>query len=138
MINAIQIALSGLNAASNAANVAASNIANVTTTGKLDNQGGSSAYQPQVSVNTALTGPEGEGLGVTATTIPSTRPAVPTYSPNSPDANADGLVATPDVDLGEQIVNLQLANTAYKANVKTAQAASDMDKDLLAIFDHKV
>ena len=138
MMNTIQIALSGLNAASNAANVAASNIANVTTTGALDPKNGPAPYQPETSVNTAQTGPDGQGLGVSATTVPTGRPAVPTFDPNSPDANADGLVGSPDIDLGEQIVNLQVASTVYKANAKVAQVSSQMDQDLLNMVDQKV
>jgi flagellar hook-associated protein FlgK len=43
-----------------------------------------------------------------------------------------------EVELSTEAVNLLVGKTAFKANVSVLQIASDMDKDLLGIFDEKV
>jgi flagellar basal-body rod protein FlgC len=138
MINAIQIALSGLNAASRRAEASASNIANLTTIGSLDPAAGSPPYQALTTAQTAISGQNGETLGVRADIIPSSRPFVPSYSPDSPFADSNGLVGAPNVDLAEETVNLQLAKTTYQANIKTIETVNHMEDALLDIFDHKI
>lgn len=132
MINAIQIALSGLNAAKNKIGASASNIANLSTEGALDPANGPAAYTPLTTVQTAQ-----DNGGVQSQVVPSGKPFVPTYNPGSPFANGDGLVASPNVDLAGDIVNLQVASVSYKASLKTIQAESDMQSALLNMFDHK-
>jgi flagellar basal-body rod protein FlgC len=135
MINAIQIALSGLNAASRKADAAASNIANLTTSGALDPADGPAPYNAVTAVQTAITGQNGESLGVRSDVVPTNRPFVPAYDPDSPFANSDGLIGTPNVDLATEIVNLQLASTTYKANAKTIEVTAALQDELLSIFD---
>lgn len=38
----------------------------------------------------------------------------------------------------EDIVDIKVAETAYKANVKTIQVAQDLSDELLRIFDERV
>ena len=132
MINAIQIALSGLNAAKTRADVSASNIANAQTDGALDPADGPAPYNTLTTTQSAQA-----GGGVTVEVVPTSKPYVTAYSPDSPFANADGQVGAPNTDYATEFVNLQIASTSYKANVKSIQVASDMQKDLLAIFDKK-
>ncbi|MDB5491236.1 MAG: hypothetical protein JWO78_1085 [Micavibrio sp.] len=132
MINAIQIALSGLNAAKTKADTVASNIANTRTEGALDPANGPAPYGTLTTTQSA----QGNG-GVSVTVVPTVKPYVPAYNPDSPFANADGQVGVPNTDYAAEFVNLQIASTSYKANVKTIQISSDMQKDLLAIFDKK-
>ena len=136
MINAIHIALSGLQAAGKRAEASASNIANMTTSGSLE-PGGKAPYGALTTVQTAVNDPSGNGAGITAENVPSNRPFVPAYSPGSPFANSDGLIGVPNVDLAEEIVNLKLAETAYKASAKTIRANADMQDDLLRALDRK-
>ena len=42
------------------------------------------------------------------------------------------------MNLAEEAVNLQLASTTYKANLKTIEAVGQMENALLNIFDRKV
>lgn len=135
MINAIQIALSGLNAASRKVDAAASNIANMTTSGALDPADGPAPCQAVTTAQSTVSGTDGEALGVESRVVPTNRPFVPAYDPDSPFANADGLIGAPDVNLAEEAVNLQIASTTYKANLKTIQVASDMQDALLDMFD---
>ncbi len=44
----------------------------------------------------------------------------------------------PETDLATEIVNLSLSKTAFMANVKVLEAASEMDQALLHTFDEKV
>lgn len=137
MINTIQIALSGMNAASRQVEASASNIANMTTSGALDPADGPAPYTPVTVTQSAITTQNGDSAGVRAETIPSTRPFVPSYAPDSPFANADGLVGSPDVDLAEEAVNLQIASHSYKASAKTINVMSEMQDALLNMFDRK-
>jgi len=138
MINAIQIALSGLMASSRKVEAGASNIANVSTAGALDPADGPAPYNALTTTQSTITGAEGQSLGVRADVVPTNRPFVPAYDPDSPFANADGLIGAPNVNLAEEIVNMQIASNTYKANVKTIQIASDMQDALLDMFDRKV
>ena len=135
MIKAIQIALSGLQAASSRVAASASNIANLSTSGALDPADGPPPYQAVTSVQSTVTDQSGESLGVRSSVIPTNRPSVAAYDPGSPFANTDGLIGVPNVDLAEEAVNLQIARTAYKANLKTIQTASEMQNELLNVFD---
>lgn len=133
MINAIQIALSGLEAASKKVQASASNIANSRTQGALDPADGPSPYSELTTTQTA--NPAG---GVESEIVTTNKPFVPSYDPSSPFANSEGLVGAPSSNLAGDIVNLQIASTSYKANLKTIQVASDLQKDLLNIVNRKV
>lgn len=131
MLDAITSPLSGLRAASTKVAVSAENIANINTTGNLE--GGKAPYTPKtVQQQTTATG------GV-ATDIALKNPAfIPAFDPSSPFANADGLVGTPNVDMAEEFVNIQLAKTNYKASASVIRTVSDMQDDLLKTVDKKV
>ena len=120
MINTISIALSGLNAATNKLNASASNIANVSTKGSLE-QSDSAPYDALTTVQTSR-----ETGGVKSEVISAGRPFVPTYDPDSPFANSEGIIGAPNVDLAEEAVNLNLAEITYKANIATLKSTDDM------------
>jgi flagellar basal-body rod protein FlgC len=46
--------------------------------------------------------------------------------PGHPDANADGLVAYPNVDLSTEMINAIVAVRAYEANVTAAEATKSI------------
>lgn len=48
------------------------------------------------------------------------------YEPNHPDANAEGYVAYPNINLMEEMTNMIQATRAYEANVSALQSAKDM------------
>jgi flagellar basal-body rod protein FlgC len=130
MIGAIQTALSGLKAASAKVQASADNIANIDTVGSLG--GVPAPYAPETTVLQAV-----PGGGVSATNV-SQPGFVPSFDPGSPFANSEGLVGAPNVDLANEIVNLDIAKVAYKANAKVVNAASEMQDDLLKMLDKKV
>lgn len=129
MINTISIALSGLNAATNKLNATASNIANVTTGGSLEDSN-NAPYDALTTTQSTL-----DNGGVRSAVVSARRPFVPSYAPDSPFANAQGLIGTPNVDLAEEAVNLSLAEITYKANISTLKTADELTEELLNIFD---
>lgn len=121
MLNAIGIALSGLQAASHKVEASASNIANMQTAG----------YQPLTTAQTAQSDQAGNAQGVSSQNIPKARPFTPSYAPDSPFADA------PAVDLAEEAVNMTLAEASYKANIAVLKTVDDMTDEMLKTFDKK-
>lgn len=129
MVGTIQIGLSGLQSSIQKLNVTASNIANVTTAGSLED-----GQQPPYSALTTTSESLRNG-GVRTDIVPRNPGFVPAFSPDSPFANEDGIIGVPNVNLAEEAVNLLLAETTYKANIATIKTAEDMSDELLSIFD---
>lgn len=135
MISAISIALSGMTSSTQRLNASAANIANLQTAGSLE-EGKQAPYSALTTVSKAQT-VGGEGAGVTTNVVPKNTPFVPAFSPDSPFADENGVIGVPNVDLAEEIVNVNLAEITFKANLKTLQTAQDLDKELLRIIDEK-
>lgn len=55
------------------------------------------------------------------------------YEPNHPDANEDGYVAYPNINLMEEMTNMIQATRAYEANVSTLNASKNMAMSALEI-----
>jgi flagellar basal-body rod protein FlgC len=144
----LSIATSGLSAASLRVSVAASNIANVLTTGPLPATGGSgtsggagnssnnsnfpAAFVP-LRVN-QVDQTSGATPGGTVATISTVSPSFVAQSdPTAPFANQDGLVAAPNVDLANEFVQLLIAKESFAANAKVIQAFNNTTKSLLDI-----
>ena len=54
------------------------------------------------------------------------RPAVMKFDPGHPDANENGYVAMPNVNIVEEMVNMISASRSYEANVSAIKATKDM------------
>lgn len=134
MVDIIKTALSGLNAATARAGVAANNIANAGNIGAIDPKNGPAAYTPQdiISVST----PTG---GIT-TTVQSRAPAtVEAYDPNNPYADPEtGQIAVPNIDLAHETIQLKMAEIAYKSSAAVMRTTSQMQDALLKIIDKRV
>src|SRR4051794_38788250 len=115
-------ALSGLHAATKRVAGAATNIANASNVTSLaPRPGDPPQFQPLLT--TQVSSPAG---GATAQFRPVTPASVPSFQPDSPFANADGLVAVPNVDLATEMIDAMSASTSYKANLKVIEAAQRM------------
>jgi len=129
-------------------NVAASNIANVQTTGPLPASGGSSQAASASSPGIAPTFPaayvplrvdqvsqsSGSTPGGTIATVSTVSPSYVAQSdPGAAFANGDGLVAAPNVDIGSEFVQLAAAKYSFIANAKVIQAYAETEKSLLDI-----
>jgi flagellar basal-body rod protein FlgC len=53
-------------------------------------------------------------------------PPTMVYNPNHPDANEEGYVAMPNINLMEEMVNLINATRSFEANVQSINAAKSM------------
>ncbi len=100
--------------------VIAKNIANANTT--RTPEGG--PYRREVA--TAA----GDG---TAEVSADPRPGRKLYDPGHPDADADGFVEYPNVDLNTEMVDLMVARRAFEANATVFQAAKSMLRRALDI-----
>ena len=55
------------------------------------------------------------------------------YDPTHPDANSDGYVAMPDINIIAEMVDMMTATRAYEANVSVTASAKTMYKQALEI-----
>jgi flagellar basal-body rod protein FlgC len=56
------------------------------------------------------------------------------YMPGHPDADAEGFVSMPNVQLPIEMVNLMTASRAYEANLRAAQTFRQMNEQALALL----
>ncbi len=134
MSSALAIAASGMAAASLRLNVSASNVANMSATGPMPDASASSiagfpaAYVPLRVDQVDVAG----GTSARITTV--TPSSVPMYDPAAPYADKNGLVAAPNVDLANEVVQQITARYTFAANAEVMRAESQM---LRAILDIK-
>lgn len=126
------IALSGMNAAMLRLTASASNIVNARSTGPLPDAPNPAGHRP---VYTPLRVDQWSvpGGGTQARIVPSVANPIPTYDPDAPYADDDGMVASPDIDLTGEIVELVSARLAFIASVRVLQADADMYRALFSI-----
>lgn len=55
------------------------------------------------------------------------------YNPGHPDADSDGMVAMPNIDLMEEVADMMSATRAYEANVTVVRSAKRMALKALEI-----
>lgn len=126
------IAASGLYAAQARLNASASNVANSQSGGAAPGAATSSrpltTYQPVAVDQSSLAG------GGVAVSVRMVQPGYfMAYEPDSPNADAHGMEAMPDVDLGLEAVNQMQASRQYEANLKVLDVANQMQKAALKI-----
>ncbi|MFT3722477.1 MAG: flagellar basal body rod C-terminal domain-containing protein [Hyphomonadaceae bacterium] len=123
------ISLSGLNASTLRLQASANNIANVRSNGAGPVAAGQTAYTPLEVQQTSLA-----GGGVEAALAPSARAALLAYDPSAPFANAQGYVATPDIDLADEMVQLITARYSFAANLQVLRTSDEMQDGVLRIL----
>ena len=115
-IDAIGIAGTGLTLHRKWLDAVADNIANVNTVKPTDGK----AFQARYIVAQ-------EGEGVTGAYVSGTalgsETGILTYDPSNPMADAKGYVRRPDIDLGEQMGELIMAQRGYQANAAVVDRA---------------
>lgn len=104
----------------------ANNLANINTTRTVE--GG--PYQRQVAVfaeamNSARGGVTGAGVRVAGVSRDDSPPQL-VHEPGHPDANEDGYVAMPNVNVVNEMVDMITATRAYEANVTSVNAFKGM------------
>lgn len=137
----MRVSSSGLSAQRMRMNTISSNIANVNTT--RTPEGG--PYRRKDVVFEAI--PDARNFGEILTSQPDRnirrvqvtdvlvdrKAPILKYEPDHPDANEQGYVAYPNVNLMEEMTNMIQATRAYEANVSSMQASKDMALSALEI-----
>ncbi len=63
------------------------------------------------------------------------RPFKRIYNPSHPDADKDGYVLMPNVNLVEEMINMVEAQRAYEANITAIETTKDMLKRILEVMN---
>jgi flagellar basal-body rod protein FlgC len=134
VFSALDISATGLYAERTRMNVIANNLANINST--RTPEGGPFRRQMVILRGNEVTEPDTtENLGVGVVGVvddPSPFPLV--YNPGHPDANPDGYVAMPNVNVVEEMVDMVTAVRAYEANVTAIDASKNMLRRSLDII----
>ena len=124
----VDISISGLRAQDQNIRIISSNVANAQST---DNGNG----QPYRRLEALFKASDDEIGGVTLDNIAEDMSELPTlYKPGNPQANAQGYVSMPNVELPIEMANLNQASRSYQANVavlKRYQRMVDTTLELL-------
>jgi flagellar basal-body rod protein FlgC len=139
LLSGIDSTASALNAERVRMDVISENIANVNTTKGLDGK----PYQRQQVVfesvlnaqQAANGGPGTQGAQIARITA-DTRPPRMVYNPSHPDANAQGMVAMPDINIHEEMVDMIASSRSYEANLAVVKNAHAMAMQDLSIGKH--
>jgi flagellar basal-body rod protein FlgC len=140
LLGGIDSTSSALNAERLRMDVVSENIANVNTSKGLDGK----PYQRQqvvfASVLKAQQNAQDPSFGAQSVEIArvekDNRPPRMVYNPGSPDANADGMVAMPDIDISQEMVDMIAGSRSYEANLAVVKNARTMAMQDLAIGKH--
>lgn len=130
IFNGMRISASGLSAERLRLDVISSNIANSRTTRTED--GG--AYVRKTAIFSENYDKKLGVLGVKATKVEEDKsPLKREYDPSHPDADGEGYVEYPNVDLLVEMSDLISASRAYESNVDTLNAQKNMISKALEI-----
>lgn len=134
LLSSIKISASGLAAQRKRIEAISSNIANAQTTRTAE--GG--PYRPKEvvlgsepardSFSEILEGEldaQAQTVHVTEV-ISSNKPPILKYEPNHPDANKDGYVAYPNINVMSEMANMISAKRSYEANISALNTAKSM------------
>jgi len=117
----VDVAVSGLKAESLRMNVVANNIANSNTTRTAD--GG--PFRRQTVALSAAPGALG-GVTIQAVQADTSTELKKVLDPGDPDADKDGFVLMPNVDLPQEMMSLVMASRAYQANAAVLKKYQEM------------
>lgn len=136
MSSVLSIAASGMLAATQRLDVSARNVANMRSDGALpDAQGNYAPGAPRPYAPLRVDQVDTAGGGTRAIVSDVSPSYVATYDPSAPYANSDGMVAAPNVDLADEMIQQLMATYAYAANARVVTSYNQMVKSL---FDAKV
>jgi flagellar basal-body rod protein FlgC len=114
-------------------NTIASNMANAQTT--RTEQGGPYTRKDVVFKTIPIQSDDSEGLeGVKVVdVVEDSKPFTVIYDPGHPDADEDGNVSMPNINVIDEMVNMMMALRAYEANVKAFNISKGMYQKALEI-----
>jgi flagellar basal-body rod protein FlgC len=131
IISGINVTASALSAEKIRMDLVAQNIANAHTTKDVDGQ----PYKRKVVSFEACIEPNcGGGQGVRIAQISNDNaPGELIYNPGHPDADKDGMVQMPNVNMATEMVDLLSSSRAYEANLAVVRNAKQMAMKALSI-----
>ncbi|MBI4681954.1 MAG: flagellar basal body rod protein FlgC [Nitrospirae bacterium] len=114
-------------------NTIASNMANSRTT--RTEAGGPYVKKNVVFQTMPVNAKASEGLdGVEVSgVVESTKPPIVIYEPGHPDADENGYVSMPDINVIEEMTNMMMALRAYEANVRAFNISKGMYQKALEL-----
>ncbi len=123
-ITHFDVSASGLTAERTRMRIIASNIANVNSTNSVE--GG--PYKRQAAVLESFKVPNSgleQGVHIKEIVTDTSAPRL-VYDPEHPDANAQGYVAYPNVNLVKEVTDMKTATMAYQANITAINATKQV------------
>ena len=140
LLTGIDSSASALEAERTRMDVVSQNIANANMTHGLDGK----PYQRQQVVFESVLRAQQDGAAGNAG--PQTvevariekdnRPPRMIYNPGSPDADAHGMVATPDINIHQEMVDMIASSRSYDANIAVVKNAHSIAMQALSIGKH--
>jgi flagellar basal-body rod protein FlgC len=123
LFNIFNVAGSAMTAQSQRLNTVASNIANADSTTSATGQ----TYRAKQVVFAAVPGQKAESTGVKVQqVIEDQSPLKKLYDPKHPQADENGYITMPNVNMVEEMVNMISASRSYQTNVETMNTAKNM------------
>ncbi|MEV0896854.1 flagellar basal body rod C-terminal domain-containing protein [Actinoplanes sp. NPDC049802] len=116
--NAIGIAGSGVTVYRKWLDAVADNLANINTTTRTSENAFQARY---VAARAAQDGNGAEVAGIRY----GNAEGILAYEPESPLADAEGYVRRPDIDMGDQMAQLMMAQRSYQANLAVVDRARE-------------
>ncbi|HWC61157.1 MAG TPA: flagellar basal body rod protein FlgC [Verrucomicrobiae bacterium] len=140
-LSGIQNTVAALDAERTRLDVISENIANANTTHGVDGK----PYQRKVVVfenalQQAMGGPDANSAMTPQLRVAriqnDNRAPIEIYAPGNPDADARGMVATPNINIHEEMADLINASRAFEANLAVVKNEKSMAMQTLSIGKH--
>ena len=130
----VKLTASALNAERMRMEVVSQNIAHANTTRGANGQ----PYQAQKVIFESILEKAREAGAAPQSLVVSrvekeARPPRLVYEPGHPDANAEGMVAMPDINVHEEMVDLLAASRAFEANLAVLKNARNLAAQTLSL-----
>jgi flagellar basal-body rod protein FlgC len=123
LFNIFNVAGSAMSAQGQRLNVVSSNIANADSTSSADGK----TYRAKQVVFSAVPSADGTATGVKVRqVVEDTSPLKMVHDPKHPNADENGYVAMPNVNVVEEMVNMISASRSYQTNAETMNTAKSM------------
>ena len=130
--SAMKISATGLAAERLRMDIISSNMANASTT--RNEKGEKSPYVRRIATFQEALDSKNQLAGVKAVGIEKDKsPLRREYNPNHPDADEDGYVTMPNVNVLNEMADMMVATRSYEANVDTLNALKNMFSKALEI-----
>jgi len=130
IIPAGDISASALSAERQRLNIIAQNIANVNTTKGPDGKPYRRREVVFEEMVNAATPSQGAGVKVAEITQ-SKREPIKVYMPDHPQADKDGMVSFPNINIVEEMADMMTASRSYEANLQSLRVGRQMFTDSL-------